>query len=747
MRRALVVVSVVALSGCDFGLKRCTTSADCTGAGVSCDTASGYCVASGDGGTGGGVTGGGVFGGGGGATGGGGVTGGGGGATGGGGSMTGGGGGGTVDCRNATNCPAGTECEPSAAGGTCETLVVRWLTPAAGTETNQAMVGGSIAVTKPDGGPTMVTLIPVGGAMGGSFAGSNGMLSGQLLLSAPDGVKEFDAGWPGASAAISITRNTSPPSLMIEQVPAAPAGAFDGGLDTRVPGGAAYRKDETVTVRVSTSDLDTVGASIVLRAQHAGDATMMVTMSTDCSMGNVCREFRLDLSRVEMKAFRGLVGLTATGADVAGNPGSSAGVQNFDVTRFKWGRYVAPAGTTSGVLTATPAIGTGGIVYVPIATGAGAGMVAINPDGTEVWASPPGAISGVPVIGLTPMNGEWLLYQRAAGGGAVESYQVGVTTGATCLPAGAGATSSAGLMLVGQDSTSVGGLGLQTSTVGQQGILNAPLLAMPNACTPTANGLPRANAPGNVVGTATSAFFVDNATNNLRRFDYTLGATPTLTSVGVFANINPGAGTTNGLAMLSGSRIAGGGGAGVGKLFAFELDGGSAWSSPTPLSASVSGPAVGTVDMYAQMEQGGASALIRVAAGSGVVAATLPLAGSAFTTSRATTPALGADGNVYVVDEAGRLFVVRSSFQSSSSPEWTAPLPTNFGTLVQASPTLDCSRRAGAAGGTLYIATDEGWLLSYIVDARGLDPAATWPKYARDARNSGNLDGPQVQCP
>jgi hypothetical protein len=50
--------------------------------------------------------------------------------------------------------------------------------------------------------------------------------------------------------------------------------------------------------------------------------------------------------------------------------------------------------------------------------------------------------------------------------------------------------------------------------------------------------------------------------------------------------------------------------------------------------------------------------------------------------------------------------------------------------------------------GSLYIATESGYLLSLIVDSPGLDDTAPWPKYQRDAFNSGRAGSPlNPGCP
>jgi hypothetical protein len=102
-----------------------------------------------------------------------------------------------------------------------------------------------------------------------------------------------------------------------------------------------------------------------------------------------------------------------------------------------------------------------------------------------------------------------------------------------------------------------------------------------------------------------------------------------------------------------------------------------------------------------------------------------------------------------VADEDGDLFVLRQDRIADGGSDWPmVTLPAAVAGTVSASLTLDCNRRVPASqSGILYIATESGWLVSYIVDSKGLDPTAPWPKYQRDARNTGNLQGPPVGCP
>ena len=222
-----------------------------------------------------------------------------------------------------------------------------------------------------------------------------------------------------------------------------------------------------------------------------------------------------------------------------------------------------------------------------------------------------------------------------------------------------------------------------------------------------------------------------------------------------------GVGVVNGLAMLSGTRVAGGGGPGIGKLFAFDVmsgtlgnhDAGNAWPSATTLNSPTSGPAVGQLGIYAQYRQSGQPVMLRVNPSSGtVLAQSAPLSSGGvngtFSASGAPTPTLGAGDLLYAVDDRGRLFVLPQAFAANSNATWAVALPAALNSPVVASPALDCNRRrSNSESGVIYIATENGWLVSYIIDSKGLDPMAPWPKYARDARNTGNFNGPAIGCP
>ena len=104
-------------------------------------------------------------------------------------------------------------------------------------------------------------------------------------------------------------------------------------------------------------------------------------------------------------------------------------------------------------------------------------------------------------------------------------------------------------------------------------------------------------------------------------------------------------------------------------------------------------------------------------------------------------PILGQGGRLFALAENGAL----SEWSMASPPVrgWTAPLDPGPAPAFEASPTLDCARDAAGlivAGrpGTLYAASRSGKLYAVIVDSRGIDASAAWPKYQKDPRNSGN---------
>lgn len=761
MKRILMLVCASVVSSCVNGIPCDPMQPNtCPAPGV-CHPALKICVTA-DGGTGGGGTTGG-----GGATGGGGVGGGvatgGGGMTGGGGGATGGGGACMVSM-----CDDGQEC---GAGG-CQNASVEIVVVSQPTVVGQApqMVSARIQRTGMMGDvsglklPTSVMLTPSVGLLmtaGSTTVAGDGTFSFSVAALANangPGVVTVSFGAQPVTRDVMVDADTAGPTFTFE-LDAVPDAGFitPQGVDLRVPGGMpAFRKDEVVLVRVRSTASDVGVGGVQLTARHQMDQPLTLMSSMPCGGSAYCREFQLDLSVVEMKAFGGPINLSATGSDVVGNPGSGSMPSAFNVTRFNWARQIG-LGATTGVIRASPAIGTGGRVFVGVAQGTTTGVVAVNPNGTQAWAHSRGGVTGPLAVGRSNGVTEWVVFQPTAPPDVGMPSSLNASNGSTgtnCSAGTSGVVSEGGLALVGESTNEVGGIGLQAGQVGLRATW-----AIPNAstCRDTLDGgLSRVQLPGNMVATSNSVFFVDSS-GRLKQIDYSL-LSLVMTQTPLAVNVG-GVGTVNGLALLSGTRVAGGGGPGIGRLFAVETDGGNPWPAATPFATPVSGPAVGGVAvggaLFAQLRDGlDRSVLVRVNANTGQLEAHTLLEttfASSFTGNGVPTPALGEDGRVYAVDEAGRLFVVAQNFAPDAGSEWATPLPAPYvgSAPMTAGPTLDCNRiRPGSQSGVLYIATDNGWLVSYLVDAKGLDTTATWPKYARDARNTGNFNGPAIQqCP
>jgi hypothetical protein len=318
----------------------------------------------------------------------------------------------------------------------------------------------------------------------------------------------------------------------------------------------------------------------------------------------------------------------------------------------------------------------------------------------------------------------------------------------SCPQGLSGVTTSGGAVVLGDGTNLVGGAMLQAGIIsGLRGIVTT-------GCSPSsADGMTDVPAPGNMVATSNSLLYVDS-NGELRALTHNSAASIATTSlrqpVGATVGIN------NGLAMLSGTRVAGGGGGGpgIGRLFVYDVntaapDAGLVFGV---LSNPTSGPVVGRLGtaLYVQhrLPSTLSSAVVRVSSTGAIEAqsATLGL----FNSTSAPSPVLGEGGLLYNVDGRGKLSVLRQTFAPDAGALWEVPMPGLVGSnTTSAGATLDCNRtRPGTQTGILYITTESGWVVSYIVDSKGLDPTAPWPKYARDSRNTGNVSAsPDPPCP
>jgi hypothetical protein len=739
MRRLLALAAAVAwVGGCACtDPELCTADTDCGPGGVCFQ---GVCFA-GDAGAGGG-SGGGVGGGAGGGSGG-----------GGGGGGAGGGGGGVVGyCDAGLGCVGPEACVPNVGGGACEQVTtLTWLAPASGEKfAPDASVVLRVRAARADGGDWVAASLPVWTNFSGltSLPRSGSAYEATSSVGAGPAALSATAGWDGGlTQTVNFVKDGVGPVLLV----VAPTPSYgDGGVDF-IPndpvGPAAFRKDELVAIDVTAADDDVARGSIVLAASFDGGAALVLDGGSVCDGGSgFCQRFIVDLSRVQMNDFRGPVQLVATGKDVRDN-GGTAGSGVVQVTRWQWARRLGQSGVT-GSLKATPAIGDGGQLFVGVANGNDAGLVSVKPDGTIAWSIQDGPVTGSPAIGWDNAGGQFTFFQPIIGTMATMKAaraDGSVLTG-TCTPGVAG-TSDGSLAVMRDGTSSVLGVGLQphsSATVHRLGTLNAVLNACSSDLATTVNPV---SFPGGIVTDGTTGFLV-GSNRSLRLF--TVPAAPVVNSSTYNVMTS---GTVNGLAVLSPDRILGGGGA-SGSGHAFLANGASLasqnfWTVSPPVA--VSGPIIidGGVLTAESTALSGLQVVLRDADAGTELARSAVLAGGSFSQDRVPTPAAGEGRRVYVADEAGSLFVLRQAQVADGGSEWPmVSLPAQVAGAVTASLALDCNRRVTTSqSGILYLATESGWLVSYIVDSKGLDPTAPWPKYQRDARNTGNLTGPAIACP
>ena len=155
-------------------------------------------------------------------------------------------------------------------------------------------------------------------------------------------------------------------------------GSPDGGRD-------AFRRDESVELTVTSGDHDVDAGSVKLLAHGvaAGAGTAVDVPLAPCAPSNpaasnpFCREGTVQLAPLPFDAFRAVVPLEVTGADLSNNVGSAdAGV---NVTRWKW-RYSAGA-----PIYTTPAIADDGTIVFGTSDGGSGSVYALAADGDERW--------------------------------------------------------------------------------------------------------------------------------------------------------------------------------------------------------------------------------------------------------------------------------------------------------------------------------------------------------------------------
>lgn len=577
----------------------------------------------------------------------------------------------------------------------------------------------------------------------------------------PTGEGEFllTAAYPasgGPSTTVNLTVDVTPPSFAVV-VPPADAGVADGGTTYADPAAGfatAWRRDQVVPVEVRTNEphLDPSTVMIALQGTDGGSAPAVgVTPSTGACDAGFCGVAELKLWEPAFETFRGSLPIVVQGRDTVGNA-SNAPVASVNVTRWKW-VFDGSAGGTFTIRT-PPAIGAQGSIYVGTGAGSTGKVFALRPDGAMQWEVNTGLFVSGPAVGTLNSNVEkvyvgvnpstaaaTLLALNGSTGGElgrcdINKGQLGSSLVLTQIPSGGGSIETA-LAVINVN------LGGTSGVVGSLVALRPEVTATP--CNSTDSIVRSQSSSTGVAPLVIQGDTVFFAESSGRLTSYQLGTATPRSGWPV-----PTSFSINGLALVGSDVVGANGGlfSDQGQLFSIPKVGGvasPAWRYPT------------TSDMFVnQLAVGAGSAIffgsenLPSPAGSAGLA-TVPLGGNSLDVLQSGAsfkgaPVLGRGGALYAATEGSGLVGAWST--DTFGNRWS--LASGIGP-TSVSPALDCARDAAGTArtenlGALYVA-EGGKLYAFVVDSRGLDTSAPWPKYQHDSRNTGNPDTPISSCP
>lgn len=635
-------------------------------------------------------------------------------------------------CWASVSCPPFLECAPDPTGGQCvsQGLVVEWLAPDAGSATNLASIAGQVRISRLDGGTVRLTSVPVSGAA--DFTGSAGLFMGQLPLSGMDGPVSFVAGWPdgGPSQSLTVIRDTVAPEVSVSVL-------HRTGPDPDSDAPSAWKKDERALVRVTVD-----GGRPAIAADLIPPTGAIVTDDASCSScsGN-CRCFGVDLSGTAVLGMRAVLGLqVAPIMDEAGN-NSIIRDAGIEVTRASWSRKVVADVTTTAFPLAVShqgevvlALSYRGPVALPLVT-------AFTPRGDQRPMSIGSSVTSAPVLQADGIG--WVGTFGSMAQIAPFSLSLGALPATNCI---------------GPQASVLGLLRRDAGFDVVVGLSNTGSLVVNETGCPAAPGF----GSGPIAMTADQQILV--AANS---------AVPTIHKAQIDAGMLVAAGSLplaapgfRSLFVDSQSRAGGvlGGEFGGDGQFVFDATGTLSSATPVTRSEGLRSPASSSgTHLFGGLNDGG---LAKIPYGGGAqldggISASTGLG------QISVTPALGEGGLVYAlgtstIPDAGpttvgaRLGVLR---QSDLSLVWSGDFPFTVNqTELLVEPALDTYRlRDGGRDcarplGVLYVASRVGSeivLRAVLVDSRGLDERAAWPKFQRDNANSANVAMPTTpwSCP
>ncbi len=615
----------------------------------------------------------------------------------------------------------------------------------------QLIDGGGTPVTAqlnvvsgiPRADPATLALIlglPDGGTASGGSLGSQGAGGYQgTWRPTGDGLYQLTVRYDQAglaSPAISLIADTEPPSFMWT-VPI-PVRSGPMYIDPAPGFAAAWRRDEIFTLNLSSSKPNMLPTTVTLRVigiPGAVSPVSSVTQSTGCGQ-NYCGTVLVDMSKPDMKAFRGTFGLVVTGQDRAGNVGSTDG--GVLGTRWKWMNQ-----PTSDAIKTAPAIGSTGTVYVGSQNAAGTlGTVfALNTDGGQKWFLDGGAITASPVVGVDAGIDRVYVAMNSATGTTLYAVEgtLGVPSPIACATYDGGFVYGPLALGASQPPSSL--QLVETAFMVVNNVDGGRLLAIrPDAIlvdqcrfVDNVGSVGTSTAPGGLAQDGVAAYVGSDSSLSVKSYRLVADAWTLSWTVGTSY-------ATHGLVVTGNTLVAGGYGLTPprGKLITLPNDGG-------PVSwiygdGGTWNPSVSSGNNIIYGDDGFRLNSVNLNAFAGIyVALDGGVQGS---------PLVGRDGLIYIAATDSNL----SAFDPGLSLQWRI----NLLAPVEGSLAIDCARTGLGAfdpgrPAVLYAATTGGQVYALIADSLGLDTngPSSWPKYQHDPRNTGNSATPlsAFACP
>ncbi len=666
-----------------------------------------------------------------------------------------------TSCESA-RCQPWQRCVPTVTGGSCVNLQMslRWTVPSDGftrgplmanmpvevvLDTDAGVATLPLAVPVTFDGGTWVLMQSATTATTATYGAPDIMLNA-ALVGTMDGPKTFVAGWQGSgvaaySAAKSVTWDTTPP-----QVTLAPT-QRPASLPVADPvASTSWVKDEVANVTLTVAGAvatPTTSSVTVMGFNPMTSVVPAANCAATCVAPCVC--LGLDLKDAPLAGLRGTVRVTVPpGAfvDLVGNQ-SVAHTVDLQVTRMKWTRDITLNDASNPIFPV--AISRSGTVVVAVGNAAGSNprVLAVAQDGGTLWgALTSGTVTAGPMVGAASPGGDvWVATQVV--GPTSQLQKIALANGMAAVPA---ECISGGLAFSGDLALSSLNAGVTEIPLG---IRNGEVLG------PAMNGCRSNPVPDlPVAASARSSLVVQNPTSSLTDVYIASTNRPQLWKqqlAGTVWSLQGDAGLPSGtqargLFFVGTGRVGGGGVSGNGVLFST--------AAGVPLSPSTQFDSVPAANSGAPAAGDGffvwgtsSAEVARVSADAGVplgAVTTVPVPGSISLQDR--TPLLGEGGLVYLVGDNGSLSV---RLQSTLAEQWSGSLATSVDAISQ--PALDVYRGTTGAKqcsprlGVLYVLTKTGsiaTLRAVLVDSKGLDGTAPWPKYQRDNSNTGNVSLP-----